>query len=74
MKTFLLIYLVFAIAGFLVTVKDFGCFAVTPKEIYEINNMNMFACVLLSILWFIINPLYDVARFIHWIFHVGRKN
>ena len=47
--------------------------AVTPKEIYDSNDMNMFGCVIVFIICFILNPLFYMAYFIHWLFHVGRK-
>lgn len=54
--------------------RDFDSVAVTPKEIYDSNNMNMFGCVIVFIIGFILNPLYYIAHFIHWLFHVGRKD
>ena len=74
MKIILTIYLVFIVGIFLVTIEDFGSIAVTPKQIYECNNLNMFACVLLFIIGFISNPLFYVAHFLYWIFHVGRND
>lgn len=32
---------------FIATIKDFNNVAVTPKEMYECNDINLFACVLL---------------------------
>lgn len=57
---------------FIATIKDFNNVAVTPKEMYECNNINLFACVLLWIFMFVFNPFFYLARFIYWIFHVGR--
>lgn len=51
----------------------FDDMAVTPKEIYDSNDMNMFGCVIVFIICFILNPLFYMAYFIHWLFHVGRK-
>ena len=48
--------------------------AVTPKEIYDSNDINMFGCVIVFIICFILNPLFYIAHFIHWLFHVGRKD
>lgn len=53
---------------------DFDDIAVTPKEIYDINDMNMLGCVIAFIVGFILNPLFYIAHFIHWLFHVGRKD
>ena len=74
MTTILTIYFIFIAGIFLGTIKDFGNFAVTPKQIYECNNLNMFACVLIFIIGFILNPLFYVTHFLYWIFHVRRKN
>lgn len=74
MKLFLIVYFCIIIAAFLMAIKDFKSFACTPKEIYECNNCNMFACVILSIVWFAFNPLLFVVRFLYWIFHVGRED
>ena len=71
---FLTLYFIFAIAVFLVELDDFDNMAVTPKEIYESNDMNMFGCVIVFMFCFILNPLFYIAHFIYWIFHVGRKD
>lgn len=70
---FLLMYGIFVFAVFLATIKDLHNTACTPKEIYEINDCNMFACVLLFLVWVVLNPLFCVARFLYWIFHIGRE-
>lgn len=54
--------------------EDFDSMAVTPKEIYDSNNINMFGCVIVFIIGFILNPLFYISHFIHWLFHVGRKD
>ena len=74
MKTILTIYFIFIVGIFLGTIEDFGDIAVTPRQIYECNNLNMFVCVLLWIIGFIVNPLFFVAHFLYWIFHIRRKN
>lgn len=72
---FLIIYLVFILIAFVITIKDFGTieYACTPKEIYECNNFNMIGALVLFILWCLINPLYVIARLLYWVFHVGRE-
>ena len=52
----------------------FDDIVVTPKEIYDSNDINMFGCVIVFIICFILNPLFYIAHFIHWLFHVGRKD
>lgn len=69
---FLIIYTCFIIGMFVATIKDFNNIAVTPKEMYECNEFNLFACVVLWIFMFMFNPLFYLAQFIYWIFHVGR--
>lgn len=73
MREILTIYLIFIIAFFLVTIKDFWNAAVTPKQLYECNNFNMFAAVLLYIVVFVFDPIFFIAHFLYWIFHVGRE-
>ena len=74
MKLILLIYVIYVVLIFCNTISDFGNVAVTPRQIYECNNLNMFGCIVLFIFGFILNPLFVVAHFLYWIFHVGRKN
>lgn len=73
MKSFLSIYLCIIVALFLMRIEDFNSVACTPKEIYDCNNCNMFTCILISIVWFVLNPLLFVARFLYWITHIGRE-
>lgn len=70
---FLIIYVSVIIGMFIVTIKDFDNVAVTPKEIYEYNNFNMFACVIVFIIMFLVNPLFFVAHFLYWLFHVEKN-
>lgn len=74
MKLILLFYSILVVVIFFNTISDFGNIAVTPRQIYECSNLNMFACVLLFIIAFILNPLFFVAHFLYWIFHVGRND
>ena len=74
MKLILLFYSIFVVVIFFNTISDFDNVAVTPRQIYECTNLNMFACVLIFIIGFITNPLFFVAHFLYWIFHVGRKD
>lgn len=68
---FLLVYVSIIIAMFIVTIKDFENVAVTPKKIYESNDLNMFGCVVIFVIMFLVNPLFFIAHFIYWVFHVG---
>ena len=72
MNIFVIIYLCIVISAFLLTIKDFGCFACTPKEIYECNNINMFGAVLIFVVAFLLNPILFILKFLWWIFHFGR--
>jgi hypothetical protein len=48
-----------------------------PKYLYKTTNMNMFGCIMCSIVLFIANYLYCtiacIIHLIYWISHVGRK-
>lgn len=70
---FLIIYVSIIIGMFIVTIKDFDNVTVTPKEIYECNNFNIFACVIVFIIMFLVNPLFFVAHFLYWLFHVEKN-
>ena len=72
MKVFVIIYLCFIVTVFLVTIKDFDSMADTPKELYEINDFNMFAAVILFCIMLVLNPLFYITKFLWWLFHVGR--
>lgn len=74
MKIILFIYTLHTAVMLLNTIKYFDDLAITPKQIYECSNLNMFACVLLFIIGFIVNPLFYVAHFLYWIFHVARND
>lgn len=74
MKLLLIGYIAIIIVTFFATIKDFGCYAHTPKQVYEINNCNMFGSFLLWLLGLVTNPLYYIAIFVWWVFHVGRKD
>lgn len=74
MKLILLGYSIFIVVIFFATISDFDNLAVTPRQIYECSDLNMFACTLIFIFAFITNPLFYVAHFLYWIFHVGRKD
>ena len=71
---FVSVYIVYAIIIFMCTLIYFDDIAVTPKEIYETNNMNMFGCTIIWIICFVFDPLFFIAHFIYWICHVGRKD
>ncbi len=68
---FLLTYIYIIVAMFIVTIKDFNNVAVTPKEIYECNDFNMFGCIVIFVIMFLVNPLFFIAHFLYWIFHIG---
>lgn len=68
-----LIYFIVIAVTFVMSLMDFGNLSITPMQIYESNNLNMFGCVVLSIVFFILNPIYYFVYFVYWIFHVGRK-
>lgn len=66
-------YIIFIIAMFFATIKDYGNVAVTPRQIYECTDINIFACVLVFVIAFVLDPLFFILHFIGWLLHVGRK-
>ena len=48
-------------------------FLVRPKFLYEISEMNMFGCYLVTALCCVINPIGGILRLIHFVCTVGRK-
>lgn len=48
-----------------------------PTVLYKNTKMNIFGCIICSILLFTINfgycTVYCLCNFIHWLFTVGRK-
>ena len=74
MKLLLIGYITVIIVMFFATIKDFGCYAHTPRQVYEINNCNMFCSFLLWLLGLVTNPLYYIAVIVWWVLHVGRKD
>lgn len=74
MELFCGIYACIAIGMFCGTIKDFNNVAVTPNEIYECNDFNMLACVLLFLIMLFLNPLFYLAQFLYWLFHVEKED
>ena len=66
-------YIIFIIAMFFGTIKDYDYAAVTPRQIYKCTDLNIFACTLVFVIAFAIDPLFFVLHFISWLLHVGRK-
>ena len=69
----LVFYILFIIAMFFATIKDYDNVAVTPRQIYECTDLNMFACTLVFIIAFVMDPLFFIVHFIDWVMHFGRK-
>lgn len=66
-------YIIFIIIIFFATLGDYDNVAVTPKQIYECTNLNIFVCTLVFIIAFVLNPLFFIVHFIDWLLHAGRK-
>lgn len=66
-------YIIFIIVIFFATLLDYDNAAVTPKQIYESTNLNIFGCTLIFIVAFVIDPLFFILHFIDWLLHAGRK-
>lgn len=72
-KGAVMLILAFYIIIFFATLGDYDNVAVTPKQIYECTNLNIFACTLIFIIAFVLNPLFFILHFIDWVMHFGRK-
>lgn len=66
-------YIIFIIIIFFATMGDYENIAVTPRQIYECTDLNIFACTLIFVIAFVLNPLFFIVHFIDWLLHVGRK-
>lgn len=55
------------------TIGDYDNVAVTPRQIYECTDLNIFACTLIFIIGFVLDPLFFILHFIDWVMHFGRK-
>lgn len=69
----LVFYIIFIIVIFFTTIGDYDNVAVPPRQIYECTNLNIFACTLIFIIAFALNPLFFIVHFIDWLLHAGRK-
>lgn len=71
---FFIMYVVLIFTLGLVTMFDGpGGYFVTPKEIWEETDLNMVTCVILWLLWLVVNPIYITTRFLFFLAHFGRK-
>lgn len=66
-------YIIFIIIIFFATIWDYDNVAVTPRQIYECTDLNIFACTLIFIIAFVLDPLFFILHFIDWVMHFGRK-
>lgn len=48
----LVVYIIWIIGIFIATIGDYENIAVTPKQVYECTDLNMFACTLVIIIGF----------------------
>jgi hypothetical protein len=74
MANLILIYIAYLIVVFCMTFLKKDEYTITPRELYDTSNLNMFGCVLLWFIAFIFNPLFYIACFAEWLCHVGRKD
>ena len=55
--------------------EKIGFFAyMLPWQLYKKTKMNMFGCIVVSIVGLLLVPLFWTVSFIYWAFHVGRRN
>lgn len=52
---------------------NFTAWRVTPSDFYNSTYMNYPACIVVSLIAILINPLYALFKFIYFLAHVGRK-
>lgn len=69
----LVVYIIWIIGVFIATIGDYKNISVTPKQVYECTNLNMFACTLVTIIGFLLDLLFYIVHFISWLLRVGRK-
>lgn len=50
----------------------FGVCIPMPRDIKNNTKMNWFGCIVCYILLFIIFPIFNIGKFIYWLFHVKR--
>ena len=65
--------IIFIIVMFFATLLDYDNAAVTPMQIHESTNLNIFGCALIFIIAFVMDPLFFILHFIDWLLHVSRK-
>lgn len=72
-----LILIVVAFVATLINIYYTGCgfdaWAVFPSEIMEIENLNLFGAVLLSVCSIAANPITVLCRLLYWLFHVKKE-
>lgn len=68
-----IIYLFIIAIYFLMTIGHFNEIPVTPNDIADCTTYNMFGCVVMWVIMVIFNPVFYIAHFIYWIFHVKPK-
>jgi hypothetical protein len=76
MTRFLCTYALTIVLIFIWSITDhwYKDFDFTPKQIYKSVKLNMFGCCVLWLIFFILNPILFICKFIGWIFTVGRKD
>lgn len=73
MKLILIVYLIIITYMFMSTIDLSDDIPLTPKQIYDSSEMNMFGCIVVFLFMLVINPLYYIVYFIYWLFHAGRE-
>lgn len=70
-----LAYVLYSIAMFLVTLKNYHDYTFTLKDLQEVNDdLNAIGIGLLYLLGIITNPLFFVVHFIDWLIHVKKED
>jgi hypothetical protein len=74
METIIFFYTIWSIGIFLGTLGDIEDVACTPRQIYDSNDLNMFGCVVVFLVFLVLDPLFFALKFLMWVFTVGRKD
>ena len=64
---------IFMCTNFMLMSSD-TAFKLLPQDIKKRSTMNWFGCVLGSLVWFLISPVFyliiNLIRFIYWVCHI----
>lgn len=93
MEYVIIIYMIYGVAVVLFCIAgcaykredEFDMYYFSPCRIYQKSRLNIVGCLLMSLTYILINPIFcfvmmlgyimeQVCKLFDWLFHVGRKN